>query len=114
MTAKAPAIEGVVVKDLVTPLIAALGAQPDFGGLFFTINRARFQYGDFIDAVLTFVIIAAVVYFARRGSQVDTSDGSRAQRATTTPIGISRWHGGSGGVSSPVGAGGERSRTWRR
>jgi large conductance mechanosensitive channel len=52
-----------LVKDLITPLIAALGGQPDFGGLFFTINRARFRYGDFIDAFITFVIIAAVVFF---------------------------------------------------
>jgi large conductance mechanosensitive channel len=52
-----------LVKDLFTPLIAALGAQPDFGGLVFTVNRSRFRYGDFIDAALDFVIIAAVVYF---------------------------------------------------
>lgn len=51
------------VKDLVTPLIAALGGKPDFSGLYFTINKSRFLYGDFIDVVLAFVIIAAVIYF---------------------------------------------------
>ena len=60
------AFSGVVqalVKDLITPLIAAIGAQPDFGGLSFTLNRSLFRYGDFINAVLSFIIIAAVVFF---------------------------------------------------
>src|SRR5438309_2018 len=52
-----------LVRDLITPLIAAIGAQPDFGSLAFTVNRARFRYGDVIDATLEFLIIAAVVYF---------------------------------------------------
>jgi len=51
------------VKDLVTPLIAALGGKPDFASLYFTINNAKFLYGDFIDALLAFLIIAAVIYF---------------------------------------------------
>jgi len=51
------------VKDLVTPLIAALGGKPDFSSLFFTINNSKFLYGDFIDVLLAFVIIAAVIYF---------------------------------------------------
>ncbi len=52
-----------LVKDLVTPIIAALGAQPDFASLSFTVNRSRFRYGDFIDALLAFVIVAAVIFF---------------------------------------------------
>jgi large conductance mechanosensitive channel len=51
------------VKDLVTPLIAALGGKPDFASLYFTINRSKFLYGDFINFVIAFLIIAAVVYF---------------------------------------------------
>jgi len=51
------------VKDLITPLIAALGGQPDFASLYFTINKSKFMYGDFIDALLAFLIIAAVIYF---------------------------------------------------
>jgi len=51
------------VKDLITPLIAALGGQPDFATLYFTVNKSKFLYGDFIDALLAFLIIAAVVYF---------------------------------------------------
>ena len=51
------------VKDLVTPLIAALGGKPDFSSLYFTINKSQFKYGDFINTAITFVIIAAVIYF---------------------------------------------------
>ena len=51
------------VKDLVTPLIAALFGKPDFGALTFTINNSKFLYGDFINAVVSFIIIAAVIYF---------------------------------------------------
>jgi large conductance mechanosensitive channel len=51
------------VKDLVTPLIAALFGKPDFSSLTFTINNSRFLYGDFINAILAFVIIGAVLYF---------------------------------------------------
>ena len=51
------------VKDLITPLIAALGGKPDFASLFFTINKSRFLYGDFFDALIAFVVIAAVIYF---------------------------------------------------
>jgi large conductance mechanosensitive channel len=51
------------VKDLVTPLVAALFGKPDFSNLTFTINSSKFLYGDFINAVLAFVIIGAVIYF---------------------------------------------------
>jgi large conductance mechanosensitive channel len=51
------------VKDLVTPLIAAIGGKPDFSGLYFTINKSKFLYGDFINVLIAFVIIAAVIYF---------------------------------------------------
>lgn len=60
------AFSGVVtalVKDLITPIIAAVGGQPDFSGLTFTINNSQFLYGDFINSVVSFLIIAAVVFF---------------------------------------------------
>jgi large conductance mechanosensitive channel len=57
------AVVAALVKDIITPLIAAIGGQPDFSGLDFTINKSRFAYGDFLNAILTFVIIAAVVFF---------------------------------------------------
>src|SRR5947209_17572503 len=60
------AFSGVVtalVKDLITPLIAAIGAKPDFGSLAFTVNRSLFRYGDFFNPLLVFVIIAQAVLF---------------------------------------------------
>lgn len=51
------------VKDLLTPLIAAIVKQPDFSALTFTINGSKFEYGNFINALLSFVIIAVAVYF---------------------------------------------------
>ncbi len=60
------AFGGVVtafVKDLITPLIAAIGAEPDFGSLGFSLNHSLFRYGDFVNALLSFLIIAAVVFF---------------------------------------------------
>ena len=57
------AVINAFVKDLVTPLIAAIGGKPDFAGLYFTINNSRFLYGEFFNALAAFVIIAAVIYF---------------------------------------------------
>ena len=51
------------VKDLLTPFIAALVKQPDFSALAFTINGSKFLYGDFINALVSFLIIAGAVYF---------------------------------------------------
>lgn len=61
-----------LVKDLLTPLIAALVGKPDFSGLTFTVNASRFLYGDFINAVVAFVLAGAAVYLA--GSRADESD----------------------------------------
>lgn len=52
-----------LVKTLVTPLIAAIGGKPDFSQLTFTINGSAFLYGEFINALLAFLIIAAVIFF---------------------------------------------------
>lgn len=54
-----------LVKDLITPLIAAVtgGRQPDFSQYSFTINGANFAYGDFINHLLSFLIISAVIYW---------------------------------------------------
>ena len=57
------AVVAAFVKDLVTPLIAAIGGQPDFSALYFTINKSKFLYGDFFNAIIAFLIIAAVIYF---------------------------------------------------
>lgn len=57
------AVVAALVKDLITPLIAAIGGQPDFGSIHFTINKSKFLIGDFINAIISFLIIAAVVFF---------------------------------------------------
>lgn len=57
------ALVTAVVKDLVTPIVAAVVGKPDFSDLTFTINGSRFLYGDFINALLSFVSIAAAVFF---------------------------------------------------
>ncbi len=57
------ALVAALVADLITPLIAAVGGQPDFSRLSFTINGSRFRYGDFLNALVAFLIIAAVVFF---------------------------------------------------
>jgi large conductance mechanosensitive channel len=51
------------VKDLVTPLIAAAGGNPDFSNLYFTVNNSKFLYGDFLNALLAFILIAAVIFY---------------------------------------------------
>ncbi len=56
------AVVASMVKDLITPLIGAIGGQPDFGGLSFTLNGSEFRYGAFVNALLAFLIIAAVVF----------------------------------------------------
>ena len=57
------AVVTALVKDIITPLIAALGGKPDFGDLRFTINDSVFRYGDFLNALLSFLILATVVFF---------------------------------------------------
>lgn len=52
-----------MVSSLVTPLIAAIGGQPDFSNLSFTVNGSKFMYGEFINAAISFLIIATVVFF---------------------------------------------------
>ena len=57
------ALVTALVKDLITPLIAAIGGKPDFSTFSFTINKSHFLYGAFINALITFVSIAAAVFF---------------------------------------------------
>ena len=52
-----------LVEDLITPIIAAIFGQPDFSGLTFTINDSTFRYGEFLNALIAFVLIAAVLFF---------------------------------------------------
>ena len=57
------AVVTALVKDLITPFIAAIVGKPDFSAIEFTINGSKFPIGDFINAVISFILIAAAVYF---------------------------------------------------
>lgn len=52
-----------LVKDVLTPLIAAIAGKPNFSNLSFTINHSHILYGDFINAVISFLIVATVIFF---------------------------------------------------
>jgi len=52
-----------LVSDLLTPLIAAIVKVPDFGDLTFILNGSQFMYGHFINAIISFVLVAAAVFF---------------------------------------------------
>jgi large conductance mechanosensitive channel len=57
------AVVAALVKDLLTPFIAAIVGQPDFSAIQFTVNGSKFLIGDFINAVVGFVLVAAAIYF---------------------------------------------------
>jgi large conductance mechanosensitive channel len=56
-------VVSALTRDIITPIIAMIGGKPDFSSLSFTINHSHFYYGDFINYVLAFVILAAIVYY---------------------------------------------------
>ncbi|HEX3941660.1 MAG TPA: large conductance mechanosensitive channel protein MscL [Acidobacteriaceae bacterium] len=56
-------VVSALVKDLITPIIAAAVKKPDFSGFFFEVNGAKFLYGDFANALISFLLIAAAIYF---------------------------------------------------
>ncbi len=90
------------VKDLVTPLIAAIGGKPDFASLSFTINNSKFLYGEFFNALIAFLVIAAVIYFfvvlpinalvarARREPPADPTTKKCTECLSEIPIGAKR------------------------
>jgi large conductance mechanosensitive channel len=57
------AVVTAFVKDLITPLIAAVAGKPDFSALALTINGSRFPVGDFLNALVSFLMVAAAIYF---------------------------------------------------
>ncbi len=57
------ALVKALIADLITPIIALIVGQPRFGGLHFTINHSQFHYGDFLNALVTFITTAGVVFF---------------------------------------------------
>ena len=57
------AVVTALVKDLVTPLIGAVFGKPDFSALTVTMNGTQFMVGDFINAIISFLLVAAAVYY---------------------------------------------------
>jgi large conductance mechanosensitive channel len=76
------AVITALVADLITPLIAAIGGNPDFSNLTFTINKSHFLYGAFINALITFLVIAAVIFFL----VVKPVNALMARRSTEPPV----------------------------
>lgn len=58
------AMVAAFVADFITPLIAAIFGKSDFSSLYFTFHHSKFKYGSFVNTALSFVIVAAVVFFA--------------------------------------------------
>lgn len=56
-------VVSAIVSDLLTPFIAAIAKVPDFSGLFFVINGSKFMYGHFINALISFILVASAVFF---------------------------------------------------
>lgn len=56
-------VVNALVKDLITPLIGAIAKVPDMSNKTFTINGSHFLYGEFLNALISFVLVAAAIYF---------------------------------------------------
>jgi large conductance mechanosensitive channel len=56
-------IVSALVEDLINPIIAAIVGKPDFSAIVFEINSSKFKIGDFLNAVVSFILIASAVYF---------------------------------------------------
>jgi large conductance mechanosensitive channel len=76
------ALVDAFVADLITPLLAAIGGQQDFSALTFTLNGSVFRYGHFLNQLLSFVLIAAVVFFL----VVKPVNALMARRRTEPPV----------------------------
>jgi large conductance mechanosensitive channel len=57
------AVVTAIVSDLITPLITAIAGKRDFSALVFTVNNSEFKIGHFLNAVVSFVLIGAAIYF---------------------------------------------------
>jgi large conductance mechanosensitive channel len=94
------AVVTAIVADLITPLIAAIAGKPNFAALTFTVHRSTFLYGSFVNALLTFLIVAAVVYYlivapmakisARFKKDVEVTTRDCPECLSTIPIAASR------------------------
>lgn len=86
------------VKDIIIPIFAAFGGQPDFSNLYFTINNSKFLIGDFLNALVSFFMIGGVIYFAivipmnkinarmKRGEKIDPTEKTCPECLSQIPI----------------------------
>lgn len=72
-----------LIADIITPLIAAIGGKPNFSSLSFTVNKSHFFYGSFFNALISFVIIAAVVYYLIVSPAAKITDLTTRQKEAT-------------------------------
>ena len=94
------AVVTAIVADLITPLIAAIGGQPNFANLTFTVHKSTFRYGALFNALIAFLIIAAVVYYlivmpmarvtARFTRQAEITTRDCPECLSTIPVAASR------------------------
>ncbi len=87
-----------LVKDILTPFIAAIAKVPDFSGLTFTINGSKFLYGDFLNAFISFFLVSAAIFFfvikpmnlliarSKRGQPVDPTTKKCPECLSEIPI----------------------------
>jgi large conductance mechanosensitive channel len=91
-----------LVSDLITPFIAAIAKVPDFSGLAFTINSSKFLYGHFINALISFILVAGTIFFfiikpmnllitrSRRGKPIDPATKKCPECLSEIPISAKR------------------------
>ncbi|KKQ70462.1 MAG: Large-conductance mechanosensitive channel [Candidatus Shapirobacteria bacterium GW2011_GWE1_38_92] len=91
-----------LVKDIITPLIGAIGGTPDFSNLIFTLNGSKFLIGDFLNALISFLIISAVIYFLvvlpmntimakiKKGEKVDPTNKTCSECLSQIPLKATR------------------------
>ena len=72
-----------LIADIITPLIAAIGGKPNFSSLSFTVNKSHFFYGSFFNALISFVISAAAVYYLIVSSAAKITDLMTRQKEAT-------------------------------
>ena len=95
------AVVTALVADLLTPLIAAIFGKHDFSALTFTVNGSTFRYGAFLNAIITFVMIAAAVFFfvvrpinalmrRRRSERIDQTTQTCPECLSEIPAGAHR------------------------
>jgi len=95
-------VVSALVSDFITPLISAIAKVPDFSGLSFTINGSDFMYGHFVNALISFILVSATIFFfvvkpmnllvskSQKESPVDPTTKKCVECLSEIPIGAKR------------------------